>query len=50
MRGDGVEWTVIAPLDLLAVSERPPARQFVNHVQGGHTEENGDEKDCRNKK
>jgi len=50
MRSDGMERTVVAPLGLLAVSERTPARQFVSHVQGDHPKKNEKEKDCRDKK
>ena len=50
MRYGRMEWTVIAPLDLLAMSKRSAARQFMSHVCGGHSQKNWYEKDCGNKK
>jgi hypothetical protein len=50
MRHGRIEWTLVTPLRLFTVSERAPACQPMAHVQGGHSEKNGNEKDCRNKK
>ena len=49
-RDNGMKKTLIAPLGLLTVSGRTPARQFMGHVEGDHPKNNGDQNDRWDKK
>ena len=46
MRDEGMERTMIVPAHLFALSRGTAACQSVSHVQRGHPEKDGNEKDC----
>ncbi len=49
MRDEALERALIVAALLLAMSKRPPVRQLMSLVEGGHPQQHGDEKYGRNK-